>query len=133
MVARQPTFVFVAMVVGLLLVITASILVVVWKKRKRITPEEREKRRRLYVNKAGRISDGLVIDIQDTTIHFEYSVNGVEYQASQDLAALLDRVDLKWHGIVGPVSLKYLPRNPANSIVVCETWSGLREPDDSIS
>ena len=27
---------------------------------------------------------------------------------------------------VGPVSVKYDPRNPANSILVAEQWSGLR-------
>jgi hypothetical protein len=27
---------------------------------------------------------------------------------------------------LGPVSVKYDPRNPANSIVVSEEWSGLR-------
>ena len=121
----------VALAAGLLLIVALLVLLVVRKRRKRITPEERERRRRLHVNKAGRISDGLVVDIQETTIHFEYSVNGVEYQAAQDVSALLEHVHLRWHGIVGPVSLKYLPRNPANSIVVCETWSGLREPGDA--
>jgi len=28
--------------------------------------------------------------------------------------------------MVGPASVKYDPRNPANSIVLCEQWSGLR-------
>jgi hypothetical protein len=28
--------------------------------------------------------------------------------------------------LIGPASLKYAPRNPANSILICERWSGLR-------
>jgi hypothetical protein len=28
--------------------------------------------------------------------------------------------------IFGQVTLKYLPRDPGNSILVCESWSGLR-------
>jgi len=28
--------------------------------------------------------------------------------------------------LIGAVTLKYSPRNAANSIVVCEEWSGLR-------
>ena len=28
--------------------------------------------------------------------------------------------------LIGPVYMKYTPRNPANSIIVCEQWSGLR-------
>ena len=29
--------------------------------------------------------------------------------------------------LVGPVTLKYSTRNPANSIIICEEWSGLRQ------
>ena len=28
--------------------------------------------------------------------------------------------------LIGVVSLKYSPKNPANSILICEEWSGLR-------
>jgi hypothetical protein len=29
--------------------------------------------------------------------------------------------------MIGPVSVKYDPRNPANSIVISEQWNGLRK------
>jgi len=28
--------------------------------------------------------------------------------------------------LVGVANLKYSPKNPANSILICEEWSGLR-------
>jgi len=28
--------------------------------------------------------------------------------------------------VIGPAQVKFDPRNPANSIVLCEEWSGLR-------
>jgi hypothetical protein len=28
--------------------------------------------------------------------------------------------------LIGPASVKYEPANPANSIVLCEGWSGLK-------
>ena len=48
----------------------------------------------------------------------------MEYTASQDLS-LLGRapVDL---ASVHALSVKYDPRNPANSIIMSEEWSGLR-------
>jgi hypothetical protein len=28
--------------------------------------------------------------------------------------------------VIGPVWIKYLARNPANSMIICEQWSGIR-------
>jgi hypothetical protein len=60
-------------------------------------------------------------------VFFTYSIGGIEYDATQDIssfrAGLLPEDD---HLLVGPCSLKYLADNPANSIVICEGWSGLR-------
>ena len=64
--------------------------------------------------------------MQDDTIYYSYSVRGVTYTASQDLAQLRAQIPADLEKLIGPASLKYSPRNPANSIIVCEKWSGLR-------
>ncbi len=94
--------------------------------RVRLTPEERERRRRDMVFRVGRMADGEVIDIGDKTLYYTYTVMGVEYQTSQDVGGLEARLPDDWNSLVGPVTLRYAPRNPANSIVLCEAWSGLR-------
>jgi len=47
----------------------------------------------------------------------------VEYTASQDLGRLKDHMPELTS--VTAVSVKYDPRNPANSIILAEGWSGL--------
>ncbi len=94
--------------------------------RVRLTPAERERRRRLRVNREGRMTDGTVTEIAGSTIYYSYAVGGVEYASSQDVSALAQLLPADPAAVIGPVTLKYLPRNPANSIVVCEEWSGLR-------
>ena len=89
-------------------------------------PEKRERRRRLYVHRYGRLGDALITEVTDTLLYYTYSVHGVEYSASQDIAALRDRLPAELGRVVGLANLKYTPRNPANSIVICEEWSGLR-------
>ncbi len=94
--------------------------------RARQGPAERERRRRLEVARRGRMSDGLVTDVVEDTIYFSYTVMGVEYAASQDVSGLRGRLPADLAAVIGPVTLKYLPANPANSIVACEEWCGLR-------
>ncbi len=92
----------------------------------RLTPAEIERRRRVALQQSGRMGDGLLTDVREDALFFSYTVRGVTYHASQpinDLRAVLPE-DLGQ--LVGPVTVKYAPRNPANSIVVCEKWSGLR-------
>jgi len=72
------------------------------------------------------MADGMILDVLETTIEYSYDVRGVEYIATQDLSALQDRLPAPRLSIAGPASIKYDPRNPANSIVLCEDWSGLR-------
>lgn len=94
--------------------------------RLRVSPAERERRRRLLVNRTGRITDGLVTDIEDDVLYYSYSVSGVDYIASQDISALRSVLPEDRDGLIGPVVLKYSPGSPGNSIVACEEWSGLR-------
>lgn len=98
--------------------------------RRRPTPEERERVRRLTVNRNGRMGDGNVTDISENVIYFSYKVRGVEYMASQDITALHDRLPSDPSVLIGPVTLKYLPTNPVESIVLCEEWSGFRTKEN---
>lgn len=94
------------------------------RKRRRITPEERERRRRAALAATGKITDAMLVEIREDAVFYSYLVRGVEYTASQDISALGPRIP---SGLgLGPVSVKYDARNPANSLVLAEDWSGLR-------
>jgi hypothetical protein len=93
--------------------------------RRRPTDAERERRRRLGVNARGRMVDGSITDVHDHVVYYSYSVGGVDYVAAQDLTGLADSL-ADAAAALGPATVKYVPGNPANSIVVCENWSGLR-------
>jgi hypothetical protein len=78
------------------------------------------------ISRVGRMMDGMVTDFSTDTVFYAYSVNGVDYAASQDLTGLQDLIPNDPALLIGQVTLKYAPRNPANSILVCESWSGFR-------
>lgn len=102
---------------------------------RRITPVEKERRRRAFVNRGSRTIEGLISEANADLIHFQYELRGVMYFASQDVSALHPLLPLNPERLIGAVSVKYDPRNPANSIVLCEDWSGLsakRESQDAI-
>jgi hypothetical protein len=93
----------------------------------RRTPKDKEQRRRLEVNSNGRLGDATIIEMDDDQIIYEYSVRGITYTASQDVSKLRDLMPADPERLIGlPASLKYSTHNPANSILVCEAWSGLR-------
>lgn len=96
--------------------------------RRRITPAERERRRRMALYEKGRMAEADVNDFGGSgeTVYYSYSVRGVSYEASQDLSALLQVLQVDSVASLGPATCRYDPRNPANSIVACEDWSGLR-------
>ena len=105
-------------------VLAAGIFVVVRIRRK---PKDKEKVRRLDVNMNGRLADATITDITDDAIIYEYSVGGLTYTASQDISQLRELIPADPHRLIGrPASLKYSAQNPANSILLCEEWSGLR-------
>ena len=87
----------------------------------------RERRRRLDVHARGNMADGTVIDIRGDELYYSYTVRRIEYTAAQDVSAVRDRLPADPWVLIGPATVKYSPRNPANSIVVCEEWSGLRD------
>jgi len=109
---------------GVLAVLLALIAHRAWKRRQ-VTPEERERQRRVWLVSAGKMSDATLVEIHDDMLVYSYAVRGVEYTASQDISRLAQRLPADLSAI-SPVAVKYDPRNPANSIVIAEEWTGLR-------
>jgi hypothetical protein len=67
--------------------------------------------------------DGQDVPVPSVLV-YAYRVSGVSYECAQDVSLLADyvrhvRIDL-------PIQVRYDPHNPSNSIVVSESWSGLR-------
>jgi len=106
----------------------AAVVLAIRNHRNRPTAAELERRRRAQIHQAGKMGDGQIVDVEKecASIIYSYSVAGVVYAASQDLTALESSLPPDVMTMVGPVSVKFDPRNPANSIVICEGWSGLR-------
>lgn len=92
----------------------------------RIQPDERERRRRAALSASGKLGDATLLDFREGHLIYSYLVRGVEYTASQDVRLLSPLIpsDLS---MLGAISVKYDARNPANSIVISETWRGLRQ------
>ena len=109
---------------GVLVIIVAIMGYRAWQ-RSRITPEERERHRRTTLVAHGKMGDATLMEVQEDLVVYCYDVRGVEYTASQDVSLLKQYMpaDLS---TLGPVSVKYEARNPANSIVLAESWSGIR-------
>jgi len=105
-------------------------------RRKPKSAEELERRRRQFIDNVGRITDGTVMDVQEvsfdgqrsaTMLIYRYDVAGVSYEASQDVTYLRQWVNLHSCRLGLPTSVKYDPQNPGNSMVVSESWMGLRQ------
>ncbi len=97
-----------------------------WWKNSRVSPEERERRRREELTRIGKMGDANVIDMRDGYLFYSYDVRGVGYTATQDVRALTDLLPPDLSLAVGHALVKYDPRNPANSVILAEQWSGLR-------
>lgn len=103
--------------------------------RKRPTEEELEGQRRQLLVQSGRLVDGMLLDLHElpsedgrtlTMLLFSYRIGGVDYECSQDITALNSLMDPTQIRVGFPCSVRYQPGNPQNSIVVAESWSGLR-------
>jgi hypothetical protein len=116
--------------------------------RRKPSAEELERARRDLLAQSGRITDGTIMDTMiaesrhadsiaseadapqtgsaptPDIIVYNYRIAGVTYECAQDVTMLAEHV----HNIRTdlPIQVRYAPHNPANSIVVAETWSGLR-------
>ncbi len=97
-----------------------------WKKN-RPTADELERRRRLGVATTGKLSDGTLTEVRGECLIFSYDVGGMEYTAAQDVSTLSAILPDDHWKLIGPVTVKYEIRNPANSIIISEHWSGLRK------
>lgn len=115
-----------------------------WKFRPRPDELEIERLRRTRINEIGRLTSGEIVDVLDDipahgvqsrstaaatlqrVIVYRYEVRGVQYEASQDITPLLALIRPRGCTPGLPAEVKFDPANPGNSIVICETWSGLR-------
>lgn len=114
----------------------AAGIAVWWVRSHRKTAEEIERERREHLVRHGRIIDGRILDWTEQpdtgnpgVLHYRYDIAGVTYECAQDLVRLAVTINTSCFGM--PTSVRYDPKNPANSIIVAETWSGLRPPGSS--
>ena len=118
--------------IGVLVVVVALMGYRAWQ-HARISPEERERQRRAQLVSTGKMGDSTLTEVRENLLVYAYVVRGVEYIASQDVSNLRDRVPADLASLTS-VLVRYDPRNPANSIVLAEEWTGLhvaerRAPD----
>jgi hypothetical protein len=100
---------------------------------RRKSPEEIERLRRLGVNACGRMIAGRIVELAEHTaggpsgpvLLYDYEVAGVTYEAAQDISALPDLAAAAPFLPGQPTTVKYDPRQPTNSIIACEAWSGI--------
>ncbi len=108
-----------------------------FSRRNKKSAEEVERERRTQLTLAGRIIVGNVIDVLELEdsesgrlmllLVYKYDVAGVTYEASQDVTHLRQLIDLYSCRLGLPASVKYDPHNPGDSVVISETWTGLRK------
>lgn len=122
-----------------------------WRRRPR-DPEEMERRRREYLSRVGRIVEGEILEIRETSgaaaartgraagahdalasngnskrslVCYTYAISGVTYETAQDVTGFEERACLDRLITGQPASVKYDPQSPGNSMLIAEDWSGL--------
>ncbi len=110
-----------------------------WVFTHRKSAEEKERERRSQLVRHGRIIDGSILDWSEQpdssdlgTLHYRYYIAGVSYESAQDVTFLEDTLPVDATCLGRPASVRYDPKNPANSIILAETWSGLQYPHPSL-
>src|SRR4051812_15446480 len=108
---------------GVLMVLVAVMGYRAWRA-SRVSPEERERQRRAALVATGKMGDATLTEVREEHLFYAYLVRGVEYTASQDVSLLKQYMppDLSQ---LAAVSVRYDAKNPANSIVLAEQWTGL--------
>ena len=109
---------------GLLAVLLGVMGFRAWQ-RSRVSPEERERLRRDALVAVGKMGDATLMEVQENFLVYSYDVRGIEYTASKEIVLLKQFMPADLSAL-DSVSVKYDVRNPANSIVLAEHWSGLR-------
>ena len=112
------------LVLGLLVFLLLTSILIRHYLKSRPSPEEIERRRRRAINSIGKLADGEIVDAGPPAIVYDYQVSGVVYTASQDISSLGTLLPSDLMSIIGPAIIKFDRRNPANSIVMCEEWTG---------
>jgi len=123
------------------LALLIGIVSVIWstlRRARRKDPDEIERRRRMELHRLGRITAAEIVDLLEPEsgipvaglrrplmIVYKYEVAGVTYEVSQDISALSSVRSVCLTG-TQTASVKYDPKAPTNSIVLCEEWSGIR-------
>ena len=103
-------------------------------RRLRPSADELERRRCDSISMNGRITDGYLVDARSLdgeeslsptpeVLFYSYRLAGVTYNCAQDVSRLPERV--RGFQLDQAVQVRYDPRNPGNSILVSESWSGL--------
>ena len=102
--------------------------------------EERERLRRERLATLGRITDGSLVDARTLAneesssptpevLVYRYRLAGVVYECAQDVSQLPELV--RGCEVGNAVQVRYDPRNPGDSILLAENWSGLWLPSSS--
>ncbi len=112
--------------------VTVALAIFIWVLwRSRLTPRQRELRRELRrrqaISREGRIIEATVTDIQDDAVYYAYQLQGVAYNTSQDVSVFSGMLPVAREKLIGSAACKYMVNNPANSILICEEWSGLKK------
>lgn len=120
---------------GFTLIAGLTVGTVFYLRRKRPTEEELERGRRKKLAQFGRLIDGMLLDIREITtedgraltmLEYSYRSGGVDYECSQDITSLLKTIDTSKFRAGFPCTVRYETGKPQNSIVLAESWSGLR-------
>ena len=120
---------------GITVIAGLAVGTVLYFRRKRPTEEEVERARRKKLAQFGRLIDGMLLDIREITtedgrsltmLEYSYRSGGVDYECSQDITSLLSMIDTSQFRAGFPCTVRYETGNPQNSIILAESWSGLR-------
>lgn len=119
-----PGIIVSAALSGILAVLLCAVGWRAWKAR--LSPAEAERRRRAALKATGKMGDATLVEIRDSLLFYCYDVRGVEYTASQDVSSLTEYLPAESLAELGSIYVKYDPKNPANSMILSEGWSGFR-------
>ena len=93
----------------------------------------RERQRRLRIERIGRVTDGYASGYSNGLVEYSWAWCGVSYTGSQDIQDLLQLNPELPIRLRGRVHVRLLPNAPHDSIVASENWSGVhRDTGNSV-
>jgi hypothetical protein len=87
---------------------------------RKTSPEEKERARCAQLRESGRRVEGEIVEADGSMVTYEYEIRSVGYQSTQDLRLTGCAVPEDTAALLGPVTVQYDRKNPANSTVVFE-------------